>query len=629
MLDSIRKISLYICSLIMAIGAVYVAGFGVFDEIILRGSMVGIAALIMILSIDRNSSVNQAKTTSSRRKILVGIDFLLIVATVVAILMWIYQMLEREVTFLDFEPIDLAYGAVGVLVIFELTRRSFGIPMLSVCLIAVVYVLFGSGLPGMLEHSGFELGETIEAMWYSSDGVFGRPLAVVTQIVLVFIVFGVILEGAGAGDVLLKMAFAATSRLAGGPAHAAIVASALFGTMSGSVIANVVSTGVFTIPVIKRRGFSNKFAGAVESAASTGGQIMPPIMGVVAFLMADVTGISYLTIVVAAIMPAIFYYGSLFATVVVESRKLGLKPIARSEQEPLTSQDWIRSAIFIVPLIMMVAILITGRTAALAGFWASVAALVLGLVLNPDFRRSPKNILDTLARAGRTSASIIIVVGAIGLVIGVVNMTGIGQRFAELILTLSGESLMLSLLVVMVGCLILGMGLPTGAAYLIIVLVIGPALGKLGVSLLVAHLFVVYYGVLSAVTPPVALAAFSAAPICGARPMETAVESVRLSVVGFFIPFVFVYYPSLLLVESFDTMEFIWVTIRMMIAIWFVATGLGGFNKAAISAMERVLRLAVAAALLSTNLYIAVLALAIAIGMTYLGRLNTAREGAA
>jgi TRAP transporter 4TM/12TM fusion protein len=405
--------------------------------------------------------------------------------------------------------------------------------------------------------------------------------------------------------VLLKFAFAATGRFSGGPAHAAIVGSAMFGTLSGSPVANVVSTGVFTIPIIKKSGFSAKFAGAVEAAASTGGQIMPPVMGVVAFLMADITGIPYLKIVVAALIPAAMYYLSLFIVVFIEAKKRGIGPIPRDQRQVLTRSDWVRSLAFWAPLGTLVYYLLDGRTPQNAGFAATIVAFVLCLVFFPTFRH-PKKWLEMFISAGKTSATLMIIVSSIGFVIGVVNMTGIGLQFAEAILVVAGSKLFLSLILVMIGCIIMGMGVPTGAAYLIIAIVLGPALERLGLPTIAAHLFVVYFGVLSVVTPPVALAAFAAAPIAGAKPMETGFEAVRLAVAGFIIPFIFVYHQDvLIIVEDFEISGLIWALIAFLFSTWSIATGLSGYDTKKITYLERIIRVLLGITSLVPNLWIA------------------------
>ena len=384
--------------------------------------------------------------------------------------------------------------------------------------------------------------------------------------------------------------------------------------MNGAAVANVVTTGVFTIPMIKRTGFQPKFAGAVEATASTGGQIMPPVMGAVAFLMADITGIPYLDIIVAAAIPALMYYLSLFTVVWLEARKMGMTPTPKSERVSLTGTDWIRSISFFVPLGVIVAVLLTGRTAQNAGFYGLITAFVLSLVLYPEFR-SIRVILQALMRGGRTCATIMIVVAAIGFVVGMVNMSGLGIKFAAAILAIAGDSLFLSLVVVAVGCLLLGMGVPVGAAYLIIVLIIGPAIGKLGLSLMLTHLFVIYYAVLSAITPPVAVAAFAAAPIAGSKPIETGVVAVRLAIAGFLIPFIFVYHPSVVLLEEgFSYLGLAWGVGAFIFSTAALATSLGGFSRANIGIVQRTVRLIAGVTVLVPDPMVAGISAAVILG---------------
>ena len=499
-MDSIVRWSRVVADL-LALGlagfAIYVAGFGVFDEVWVRAGTTGLPILISILYFSSESLDVKREDVRVGSVVLNAVFF---AGFFLIYYLWITLMTEQMDFFVEFTTFDYAVGFMGVGLIFYLTLRHFGVPLFLVCLLSLLILFFGNLIPGTLNIPEVKWFLISEKLWYSTDGVFGRPVAVVGQIVLVFILFGAILEASGAGATLLKFAFAVTGRLRGGPAHAAIVGSASFGTMNGAAVANVVTTGVFTIPMIKRTGFQPKFAGAVEATASSGGQIMPPVMGAVAFLMADITGIPYLDIIVAAAIPALMYYFSLFTVVWLEARKMGLKPTPKSERVSLTGTDWIRSISFFVPLGVIVAVLLTGRTAQNAGFYGLITAFVLSLVLYPEFR-SIRVILQALMRGGRTCATIMIVVAAIGFVVGMVNMSGLGIKFAAAILTISGDSLFLSLVVVAIGCLLLGMGVPVGAAYLIIVLIIGPAIGKLGLSLMLTHLFVIYYAVLSAITP--------------------------------------------------------------------------------------------------------------------------------
>lgn len=575
-------------AVLLALAAVYTAGFGVYDEVLVRAGSVGLAALAAILLAPLAPSDHRHAATGRRLRQLV--DAVLFTAAAAAIHRYIALTSELELGIYEFTAADRLYALGGMAVLLELTRRLFGAPLAVFCLMAVAYALFGDRLPWIFEHAGFSWKATIRTVWYGFDGVFGRPVAVVTSFILVFIVFGAVLEGTGAGRTLLKIAVALTGRLRGGPAHAAVVASALFGTMSGSAVANVVGTGVFTIPMIKARGFPAKFAGAVEAAASTGGQFTPPVMGAVAFIMADVTGIPYLTIAAAALMPAMFYYGALFATISVEAAKRGIPAVPAADRTRLTPRDWMQSLSFVVPLAVIVVLLVQGRSPGYSGFWATAAAIVMGGLLNPEFRRAPQRLIPVLARAGESCAKLMVVVAAVGIVIGVFFMTGLGQRFAAVLLSIAGDALFPALVVMMIGSIVLGMGMPTVAAYLIIVLAMGPAIGQLGVPVLLVHLFVLYFGVLSTITPPVALAAYAAAPICGASPMATAIEAVRVAAIGFVIPFVLIYNPTLVLVVDFDIAAFAWVAMRLTLAIWLLATGLSGHGAGPLPPWVRVLR---------------------------------------
>ena len=569
-----------IVAAILSVFAIYTAAFGVgvFDDIIVTCGIVYLALVYGFLAWRRGGDVPTSTTTL----IIHGIMLIVISAL---IYMWVSVMYEQEQFFIHISKTQDIAAWAAIIMITYITYRFYGIPMLAVVGIAAVYVLAPIGIGG-----GEHWTRVAENLWYSTDGVFGRPVEVVGRIVLIYIVLGAVLQTAGAGEVLLKIAFAATGRFVGGPAHAAIVGSALFGTMSGAAVANVVSTGVFTIPVIKKVGFKPSFAGGIEASASTGGQIMPPVMGAVAFLMADITGIPYLQIIVAATIPALMYYGSLFAIVYVEARRNGIKAQPKSERVSLSRSDLVKSVAFWVPLGVIVAVLLTGRTAQNAGSYALLSAFIMCLIMFPAFRH-PKKWLEALIEAGRGAATLMVVVAAIGFVIGVVNMTGVGIMFAEKVLSFSGSSLSLSLIMVMLASLVLGMGVPTGAAYLIIAIVLGPALEGLGAPTIAAHLFVLYFGVLSSVTPPVALSAFAAAPIAGSGPMETGWAAVRLSSAGFIIPFLFVYHPDILLVvEGATIFGAVWACVAFAISTWALVTAVSGWEGVNLPMWQRILR---------------------------------------
>ncbi len=534
---------------------------------------------------------------------------------------------DIEYLIAEFSVLDQAVAFIALLTLLELTRRVFGVILASVALLTLLYCLFGQDLPWIFRHSGFPLEQTVEIIWYGFQGVFGFPTGIVVLLVFIFVVFGALLEGSGAGGVMIRLALSVTGGTRGGPAHAAIIASSIFGMSSGSVTANVVGTGAVTIPLIKRRGFSGAFAGAVEAAASTGGQLMPPVMGAAAFLMTQLAGASYQTICIAALVPALLFYGSLFVSVGHEARRLGLEPIPKSERVKLQPGDGLRSLMFIIPVLAILGTLAFGRSPSLAGFWAAVSTIVVGLVLNPELRRKPQKIFTALAKGGIAGAHIMMAVGAIGLMIGVFDLTGIGLKFATQVALLGESALFTALLLAAASCLILGMGMPTLPAYLVIVLVLGTSLTKLGIPVLAVHLFVFYFGVLSAITPPVALAAVAAAPIARAEPVITGLTALRLSLPGFLVPFVFVFEPSLLLVVGeFSLTAFIWVLFRLIFAIWLLNSAFSGYDADRITIWSRVIRIVAGFTMLFIYPELQIGGVAVGLAITYFDRARARKQ---
>lgn len=578
----------------IALQTVYTAYFGMFEPSLHRGAIIGAAAATLLLLKPAGAGRRGAAAA-----LWWGVDLAMLMLLAAALWRFFAAADNLENALIDYERWEQWLGLGGVLVVLELTRRQFGWPLFAVCLLALLYCLFGQYLPTFLRHTGFPLDQTMQTLWFGLQGVFGLPTSVVLQLVLIFIVFGVVLEGTGAGAALIRIAFSLTGGSRGGPAHAAVMASAIFGTMSGSVAANVVGTGTITMPLIKQRGFSPAFAGAVEAAASTGGQIMPPVMGAAAFYMAQLTGHSYLAICAAALLPSLLYYLGLGAAVSLEARRLGIAKVPRAQRARLTRRDLIDSLMFVIPVVVIVLVMVSGRSPAMAGFWAVVSALALGFALNPDLRANPQRLWRTLSDAGAAGATIVIAVGAIGVIIGINNLTGIGLKFAFLVETLSDGSLIAGLLVMAGACLVLGMGMPTLPAYIIVVLVMGPAIRKLGVPDLAIHMFVFYFGVLSAITPPVALGAFAAAPIAGANPLTIGFVACRIAFAGFLIPFAFINTPGLLLVIGIEPARFGFALVELVLAIWLLTAALVGHEKRALAAWERLLRAALAATLLS------------------------------
>ena len=515
----------------------------------------------------------------------------------------------------ELEGSQVFVGFVGIALVIELTRRAFGLPLAIVTIISLVYALTGENWPSIFRHAGVLTEDLARTVWFSFDGIFGRPTSIVSSIVLIFLVFGGLLRGTRTDEVLLKLANSLTGGIRGGPAHAAIVASSLFGTISGSSVANVVGTGVFTIPMIKRRGFPAAFAAGVEASASSGGQITPPIMAAAAFVMADLTATPYLVICLAALLPAFFYYASVFAQVYFESLRRGIAPIPKAEREHFTKIDALLSLKFVLPMLALIYTMFAGRSPAMAGLVAiythlglyGVELVVVALRERswPIIKARIGHLISGIVDGGYTAAKIMIAVAAIGIILGVVNETSLGFRFASAISSVAEGSLFLSLVVAMFASLILGMGLPTLPSYLLVALLIGPAIVKLGNAVLLVHLFILYYAVLSSVTPPVAIAAFAAAPIAGVGPLAAGIQALRLSIIAFAIPFVLIYEPQLSLVVDFDPASLSsWLALasicaRLCLAIWLIGGALAGYSIGGqLTWLERGLGLAVGIACL-------------------------------
>lgn len=607
---SIRRFGLAI-GVVLAVISIYTSLFGIFDPSYQRP--VTFAVCILVVVFVKPMVVMYPVRHPALKALLWLIDAMLVGIICLAVQRFVGSATSMENMLVDYGRTDQLIALGAVLAVIELTRREFGMGLSVFSAITLLYCLFGDLLPAVLQHAGFTLDQVMRGMWYGFGGVFGTPVAVMIELLFIYIIFGVMLEATGAGPALVRMSIRVTGRLPGGPAHAAIFASMLFGTMSGSVTANVVGTGAFTIPMIKRRGFSPAFAGAVESAASTGGQVIPPVMGAAAFMMAQLTGTPYLLICVAALLPALFYVLALFAAVYYEARRLGIEATPADELPVLTRDDWVRSMMFVAPVLAVILVLAAGRSPAMAGVWATLTAMLFGF-LNPEMRRQPQRLITALARGGVAASRIMVAVGAIGIVIAGMDLTGLGLNFAQAVAGIGEHSLLLSLILTAAGCLVLGMGMPTLPAYLIIVLVLGPALVSFDLPILAVHLFVFYFGVLSAITPPVALAAFAAAPLADANPMKVAAVAVRLALVGFLVPFMFIYNPSLLLVtEGFNVPDLIWGVIQMLLVIWALSSSLSGYGAVPLGSLARCLRLVIAALLMMRGTSMELIGLALAV----------------
>ncbi|MEM8819745.1 MAG: TRAP transporter fused permease subunit [Pseudomonadota bacterium] len=473
-------------------------------------------------------------------------DWALAAATIVAtgfILLSLDALSLRLRAGTPFADPNNAFAAFAlVALILELTRRVAGLALVIIAAAFIAYAFAGPWLPGFLEHRGYSAARFFSYL-YTDNGVLGPTTAVSSTYIILFIVFAAFLQGSKVGDYFVDCAFAAAGRRPGGPAKVSVFASGLMGMINGTSAGNVVSTGALTIPLMKRVGYKPQSAGAIEAAASTGGQIMPPIMGAGAFIMAEITGIPYTELVIAALIPALLYFASIYFMVDFEARRTGLGGVAASELPKLG--DLVRRAFLFIPILILIGALFVGYSVIRAGTLAIVAAAVVSW-LTPH-AMGPRRILGALGDGARMSIQIITVCACAGIIVGVIALTGVGARFSALLFDLAEASTLLALIFAMLISVILGMGMPTTAAYAVAASVVASGLIEIGIAPLVAHFFVFYFAVVSAITPPVALAAYAGAAIAGSEPMRTSIASFRIGLAAFIVPFMFFYSPGLLL----------------------------------------------------------------------------------
>ncbi len=516
----------------MAIWHLYVAFVGPPNPYIMRGVHVALALLLIYLTVDRKG----IRTEMPRwYDVLFG---LIAGATALYPSLNLNYITQRFLYVDPLMPVDIVVGITLVVLLLEATRRMLG-PMLPIT--AILFMAYGltmtSTLPSVI----------LEQLFMTPEGIFGIPIAVSATYMVLFILFGALVEKMGVGQLFMDFAVAITGRQAGGPAKVACVTSGLFGSVSGSAVANVMTTGTFSIPLMKRMGFKPAFSGAVEAVASTGGQIMPPVMGAAAFVMAEYLGVGYLTVAKYALAPAVLFYVALFAAVHFEAKRKGIGSVPREDQLPLKQVILERGHLF-APLIIIVVVLMRGYSAPFAAL-CGIMSVVPVAALRKSTRHyvTIDNILDALEGGARNVLSIAAACACAGIVVGVIDITGLGLTFSNFVIEAAQETLVIALLLSMVAGIILGMGMPTTPAYIVQVALLVPALVKLGVQVESAHLFVFYFAILSAITPPVAMAVYAANTLSQAKIVEASWAAIKLGATGFIVPFMFVYEPAILM----------------------------------------------------------------------------------
>jgi len=506
--------------------------------------------------------------------------------------------------------LDLVFSAVGVVLILELTRRVAGLALVAITAVFIGYAFVGPWLPGILEHQGYSAARFFSYL-QTDNGVLGPTVAVSSTYIVLFIAFAAFLQRSRVGEYFVTFAFALAGRSRGGPAKVAVFASGLMGMINGTSAGNVVSTGSLTIPLMKRVGYSGRSAGSIEAAASTGGQIAPPIMGAGAFIMAEVTGIAYSDIAIAAIIPALMYFLSIYFMVDLEAQKNGMRGMRKDELPAL--RPLLARIYMFVPILILIGALFMGYSVIRAGTLSLIAAAMVSW-LTPHWM-GPKAILEALALAARMVIPLVAVCACAGLVVGVIALTGVGARFAAMLLTVADNSEFLALVFAMLLSIVLGMGMPTTAAYAVAAAVIAPGLQKIGIDPLVAHFFVFYYAVISAITPPVALASYAAAAIANTDPLKTSFTSFKFGLAAFVVPFLFFYSPSILMQgEWIDVAR---VIVTAAIGIYLLSAAVQGWLRGRLSVLFRLLAMVSGLAMMAggwvTDLVGIVLALGIVI----------------
>ena len=471
----------------------------------------------------------------------------------------------------NFQWYQIIIGIVGILSLAEVCRRSVGLPILIVAAVFIVYALiWGLSNPSLWG----KLNYTVRYLFYSKEGILSTPINVCSKFIVVFIIFGAFLERTGIADFFIKIANALVGGFSGGPAKVAVVASALEGMVSGSSVANTVGSGAVTIPLMKKTGYKPEFAAAAEAAASTGGQIMPPIMGAAAFLMADYVQLPYSDIVVKAILPAILYFAGIFISVHLEAKKLGLRGLSRAELPRI--RPMLKQLYLLLPLILLIYLVSSSMfTIQYAAAIAIVAAVAVSL-FNKGNRITPKRILEALAAGAQGTITVAAACGVAGIIAGTITMTGLANMLINGIVALAGNQVIIALFLTMLCCIVLGMGVPTTANYCIMAATCAPILVRMGVPTVAAHFFVFYFGIVADLTPPVALAAYAGAAIAQSNPMKTAFTATKLAIGAFIVPYVFALNPAMLFIET-TAWEVILICVTSLVGIFAVSAALEGY----------------------------------------------------
>ncbi|NLW25701.1 MAG: TRAP transporter permease [Clostridia bacterium] len=558
----------FIVAVIWSLAQLYTAAFGVFPSTLQRAPHVG-AALVLIFLLYPAKKGSKSNRIPWYDYVLSFLGF-----AVAAYHVIYYEELVWRAGL--YTTMDMIVGIIAVLLVIEATRRLAGPVMITLATFFLLYAYFGKYFPSFMAHPGLSIKRIAVFQWIGTEGILGIPIQVSSTFIFLFMLFATFLKKSGIGDWLTDIAIGITGWATGGPAKAAVIASATQGTVSGSSVANTVGTGSITIPLMKSVGYRKEFAGAVEAAASTGGQLMPPIMGAAAFIMTEFINVPYVTIAIAACIPALLYFSGIFITVHLEAKKTGLEGIPK-EKLPKWKDLFIKKWFLVTPIVGIIYLLVKGYTPMIAAFYAIILCVVAA-AFSKDTRMSLREIIEGLAEGARSALPVVAACATAGIIVGIITLTGLGLKMAGGIVTLAQGNIYLTMLFTMLCSLILGMGVPTTANYIIQATVSAPALIHLGVEPLAAHLFVFYFGIVADITPPVALAAFAGSGIAGSDPLKTGVEAFKLGMAAYLVPYIFAMSPVLILVrpEGVSTFVFIILVIKAVITALLGMVGIGG-----------------------------------------------------
>lgn len=565
---------LTIISVLMALFHIYTALFGVLTALWQRSIHLAFGMMITFL-------VTYYKTDKKTSKVL---NILLSLFAVSAVAFFISDFQGIITRFSQPNTSDLIISVIFLALTLEFTRRNVGNILPGIAIFFLLYAIMGPYLPGMLWHRGYDIQRILTQVSLSTEGIFGVSLGVSANYIFIFVLFGSILSVTNIGQFYIDLAIKAVGKSPGGPAKAAVVASSLFGSISGSAVANVAGTGCITIPLMKKTGYNSEFSGAVEAVASTGGQIMPPMMGAAAFIMAEILGLPYYQVAIGAAIPAAIYYGSVFAMIHFRAKRNGLDGIDTSHFPPI--KEMLKTkGVLLLPIILLIVLLVFLKLSAMKASIFTVLATIIIAVVFSNMRL--KEIISSFEDAAKTSVVVISSTACAGIIVAMINLTGIGLKFSNLMINLAGDNVLVVLIMLMFASLLMGMGLPTTPSYLILAVLGAPALVRMGIEPLAAHMFVFYFGCISMITPPVALAVYAATSIAQSDFWKTGFEAVKLGLTAFIVPYMFVYNPELLAIGEIQVV--LTTAITALIGAIVIGASISGWLLTKTSLVDRVL----------------------------------------